>query len=45
VQRNIWVVYFGTCKAVYYTHYHADQFARALRLNGTKFSIEVHHAA
>jgi hypothetical protein len=35
-----WIVYFGTdSKFTYYTSYHAEQFARALHLNGTACRI------
>ena len=36
-----WVVHFGACVRIYYTPYHADQMARALRLNGTPYTVEV----
>lgn len=39
--KKIWAVIFGQCRNVYYTDYHAAQFARALRLNGTPFRLEV----
>lgn len=35
-----WIVRFGKCTATYYTRYHAEQFARALTLNGTDYQIE-----
>jgi len=38
---TIWIVTFGRCRNVYYTWYHADQIARALRLNGTPYTLEV----
>ena len=34
-----WIIRFGTSKRVYYTEYHADQFCRALAMNGTAYSI------
>jgi hypothetical protein len=34
------IVRFGECAATYYTRYHAEQFARALTLNGTPNQIE-----
>jgi hypothetical protein len=40
VIKNIWVITFGKCFRVYYTPYHADQFARALRLNGTPYRLQ-----
>jgi len=36
-----WTVVFGSCRNVYYTEYHAEQFMWALRLNGTKYRLEV----
>lgn len=42
---KIWAVYFGNSKAVYHTHYHAEQFARALRLNGTSYKLVEEYAA
>lgn len=35
----VWVVSFGNCRFRYYTRYHAEQFARALLLNGTSCKI------
>jgi hypothetical protein len=35
-----WIVTFGRSRRVYYTHYHAEQFCRALRLNGTAYQLE-----
>ena len=35
-----WIVRFGECVNTYYTRYHAEQFARALTLNGTPNQIE-----
>ncbi len=35
-----WVVRFGKCSNTYYTRHHAEQFARALTLNGTDNQIE-----
>lgn len=35
-----WTITFGKSKRVYYTHYHAEQFARALSLNGTPYVME-----
>jgi len=34
-----WIITFGKSRAVYYTHYHAEQFVRALKLNGTPFTL------
>lgn len=35
-----WVLTFGNgSRRTYYTAYHAEQFARALRLNGTAFTM------
>ncbi len=39
-----WIVTFGKCRNVYYTQYHAEQFYRALCLNGTACRIEATHA-
>jgi len=36
-----YVVSFGKSAVKFYTHYHAEQFARALRLNGTPFRLRV----
>lgn len=36
-----WLISFGTSHRVYYTAYHADQFARALHLNGTDYVLTV----
>lgn len=35
----MWQVTFGTITKIYYTEYHAEQMARALRLNGTPVKI------
>lgn len=35
-----WVVAFGTSTRTYYTEYHAEQMARALRLNGTPYTLK-----
>ena len=35
-----WTVKFGQSKVIYYTAYHAEQFAEALRRNGTRFTVE-----
>lgn len=35
-----WVISFGSSKHVYFVEYLAEQFARALRLNGTNYTIE-----
>jgi hypothetical protein len=35
-----WIVRFGKSANTYYTRYHAEQFARALTLNGTENRIE-----
>lgn len=34
-------VAFGSCRFVFYTLYHAEQFMRALRLNGTECTVRV----
>ena len=34
-----WIIRFGSCEYVFYTWYHAAQFASALRLNGTEYTI------
>ncbi len=39
--RARWIVTFGKCRYAFYTEYHAEQFARALRLNGTAYTLEV----
>ena len=36
----MWVIAHGTCRLRFWTYYHADQYARALRLNGTPFTME-----
>jgi hypothetical protein len=38
--RAKWLITFGKSERVFYTLYHAEQFARALRLNGTEFTLE-----
>lgn len=35
---RIWIS-FGSLRNVFYTDYHAEQFARALRLNGTPYTL------
>ena len=35
-----WTVTFGSSSYTFYTWYHADQFERALKLNGTAYTIE-----
>jgi hypothetical protein len=35
-----WTISFGKSKRICYTHYHAEQFARALRLNGTPYTLK-----
>ena len=35
----IWIIKFGDCTMRFYTEYHAEQQARALRLNGTLFTM------
>lgn len=37
---TIWIVRFGTSAHRFYTEYHAQQFVRALHLNGTPNSIQ-----
>jgi hypothetical protein len=39
--KHRWIVRFGTSVHMYYTEHHAEQFMRALRLNGTEFTVEV----
>lgn len=38
--RAKWVIKFGSSRKVFYTMYHAEQFARALDLNGTEYVLE-----
>lgn len=38
---RVWRIAFGQCVKEFYTDYHAEQFARALRMNGTEFSMAV----
>ena len=40
-----WKVKFGSSVAIFYTLYHAEQFARALRLNRTQFTVTVPRVA
>jgi len=42
--RKVWDVYFGSCRFRFYTHYHAEQFQRALDLNGTANRLVVSNA-
>lgn len=42
---STWAVVFGESRRVYYTRYHAEQFAEALRRNGTPYVMEVHNNA
>ena len=35
-----WIIKHGTCRLWFWTDYHADQYARALRLNGTPLTME-----
>jgi len=42
---TVWIVSFGNCVNTYYTEYHAEQFARALTLNGTAYTLEVKRRA
>ena len=35
----IWAVWYGASVNLFHTRHHADQFARALRLNGTEFRL------
>lgn len=39
--RKCWYVHFGLCTNRYYTAHHAEQFARALKLNGTPYTMIV----
>lgn len=39
--RIVWTIKFGKSCKVFYTYYHAAQFARALRLNDTAFIEEL----
>lgn len=34
-----WIVQFGNSRTAFYTEYHAEQFMRALRLNGTQYTL------
>lgn len=36
-----YIVRFGSCAFSFFTEYHAAQFMRALRLNGTACTVEV----
>lgn len=36
---DAWKVTFGKTYRLYYTEYHAEQLARALRLNGTECTV------
>lgn len=38
--KQIWRITFGSSQRVFYTAYHAEQFARALDLNGTEYSMQ-----
>ena len=38
--RKIWIVRFGKVFQRFHTAYHAEQFARALALNGTPHTLE-----
>jgi hypothetical protein len=38
-----WTVHFGSLRNVFYTSYHADQFARALTRNRTPWHMTVGH--
>jgi len=35
-----YTVVFGSCRVVFYTLYHAEQFMRALELNGTPCGLQ-----
>jgi uncharacterized protein with PIN domain len=37
---KMWIVRFGKTAQRFYTEYHTEQFARALRLNGTPYTID-----
>jgi len=37
---KIWIVRFGDICMHFYTHYHAEQFCTALKLNGTHYTLE-----
>ena len=37
---NVWILQHGNSRHYFYTEYHADQFARALSLNKTAYTIE-----
>jgi len=36
---KIWTVWHGGSAFIFYTEYHAEQYCRALALNGTKFTL------
>jgi hypothetical protein len=36
-----WIIVHGECRFRFYTWYHAEQYASALRMNGTKYTIVV----
>ena len=38
---KVWIVTFGICMSRFYTEYHAEQFCRALWLNGTPYTLTV----
>lgn len=37
----MWRIKFGMSRRIFYTEYHAEQFCRALALNGTPYTVEV----
>ena len=37
--RATWLVIFGKSTRRFYTKYHVEQFARALRMNGTRVRV------
>lgn len=39
----MYIVKFGKSINIYYTWYHIEQFTRALRLNGTEYTVEMVH--
>lgn len=38
---TVWVITFNQCEKRLYTDYHAEQYCRALRLNGTPFTMRI----
>lgn len=40
MNQTKWIIKHGTCQLRFWTDYHADQYARALHLNGTPYTME-----